>query len=67
VSFPKTVKLKKGEAVIVGFAFFKNKAQFMSTMKKVMADPQVAPLMNPKTMNFDVSRMYWGTFKPVRF
>ena len=33
-SFPKTVKLKKGEAVIVGFAFFKNKAQFMSTAEQ---------------------------------
>jgi len=30
----------------------------------VMADPRLAPMMDPKTMSFDGKRMFWGGFKP---
>ena len=33
-------------------------------MKKVMADPRLAKMMNPKKMPFDGKRMIWGGFKP---
>src|SRR5262249_12254860 len=49
-SFPRSVKLKKGEVVVFGWATFKNKAQSDRAMDKVMSDPAVAPLMSPDQM-----------------
>jgi uncharacterized protein YbaA (DUF1428 family) len=64
-SFPKSVKLKKGEVVVFGWATFKNKAQRDRAMGKLMSDPQLAPYMDPNQMIFDGMRMYWGGFKPI--
>lgn len=64
-SFPKSVKLKKGEVVVVGWVRFKNKAHCDRVMKKVMSDPRLTPYMNPDAMLFDGMRMFWGGFKPI--
>ena len=32
-------------------------------MKKVMSDPRLAKMMDPKKMPFDGKRMIWGGFK----
>jgi uncharacterized protein YbaA (DUF1428 family) len=32
-------------------------------LKKVMADPRLAKMMDPKAMPFDGKRMFWGGFK----
>ena len=32
---------------------------------KVMADPRMADMMDPKTMPFDGMRMFWGGFRTI--
>lgn len=63
-SFPRSVQLKKDEAVILGWSTFKSEAQSERIMKKVMTDKRLAPFMDPKKMLFDGRRMYWGGLKP---
>jgi uncharacterized protein YbaA (DUF1428 family) len=64
-SFPRSVKLKKGEVVFFGFATYKSKAQRDRVLKKVMADERLASMADPSTMPFDGMRMFYGGFKPV--
>ncbi len=64
-SFPRSVKLKKNEVVILGWSTFNNKTHFERVIKKVMADQRLAPYMDPKKLGFDGMRMYWGGFKPL--
>ncbi len=63
-SFPQAVKLKPDEVVVFAWIVYKSRAQRDRTMKKVMADPRLASMMNPKSMPFDGKRMFWGGFKP---
>lgn len=64
-SFPQSVKLKKGEVVFFSWITYKSRADRDRVLKKVMADPRLAPFMNEKEMPFDGMRMFWGGFKPV--
>jgi uncharacterized protein YbaA (DUF1428 family) len=62
-SFPQSVKLKKGETVIFAYIVYKSRAQRDRVNKKVMKDPRLASMMDPKKMPFDGKRMFWGGFK----
>ncbi len=62
-SFPQSVKLKPGETVVFSYIVYKSKADRNRINKKVMADPRLAAMMDPKTMPFDGKRMFWGGFK----
>jgi uncharacterized protein YbaA (DUF1428 family) len=62
-SFPQSVKLKKDEVVIFSYIVYKSRAARDSCMKKVMKDPRLAKMMDPKNMPFDGKRMIWGGFK----
>ena len=62
-SFPQSVKLKAGETVVVSYIVYKSKADRNRINKKVMADPRLAAMMDPKGMVFDGKRMFWGGFK----
>lgn len=64
-SFPRSVKLKKGEVVFFSWVTYKSRTHRDRVLKKVMADPRLASMMNPGDMPFDGKRMYWGGFKPV--
>jgi uncharacterized protein YbaA (DUF1428 family) len=64
-SFPQSVKLKKGETVIFSWAVYKSRAHRDSVLKKVMNDPRLEDMMDPKNMPFDGRRMFWGGFKPI--
>lgn len=63
-SFPQSVKLKRGEVVVFAWIVYKSRAQRDRINKQVMADPRLAS-MDPKSMPFDGSRMFWGGFKTV--
>ena len=63
-SFPQSVKLKPGEVVIFSYIIYKSRRQRDSILKKVMKDPRLASMMDPKTLPFDGKRMFWGGFKP---
>ena len=62
-SFPQSVKLKAGETVVFAYVTCKSRAHRDSVNKKVMKDPRLAAMCNPKSMPFDGKRMFWGGFK----
>ena len=62
-SFPQSVKLKAGETVVFSWIVYKSRKQRDSVNAKVMKDPRLAKMMDPKKMPFDGKRMFWGGFK----
>jgi uncharacterized protein YbaA (DUF1428 family) len=64
-SFPQAVKLKSGEVVVFSWIVFKSRKDRNRINKKVMSDPRLASMMNPKALPFDGKRMFWGGFKPI--
>ena len=64
-SFPQSVKLKKGEVVVFAWITYKSRAQRDHVNKKVMNDPRLADMMDPRAMPFDGKRMFWGGFKAI--
>ncbi len=62
-SFPQSVKLKPGEIVVFSWIVYKSRAYRDRVNAKVMKDPRITAMMNPKTMPFDGKRMFWGGFK----
>ena len=51
-SFPQAVKLKPGEVVVFSWIVYKSRAARDRINKKVMADPRLADMMNPKDLPF---------------
>ena len=64
-SFPQSVKLKAGETVVFSWIVYKSRRQRDSINAKVMKDPRLASMMDPKKMPFDGKRMFWGGFKTI--
>jgi uncharacterized protein YbaA (DUF1428 family) len=64
-SFPQSVKLKKDEVVVFSWIIFKSRKQRDSINKKVMADPRLADMVDPKNHPFDAKRMFLGGFKTI--
>jgi uncharacterized protein YbaA (DUF1428 family) len=64
-SFPHTIKLKKGEAVVFSWIVFKSRTHRDSVNAKVMKDPRLAKMMDMKSMPFDSRRMVYGGFKTI--
>jgi uncharacterized protein YbaA (DUF1428 family) len=61
-SFPQSVKLKAGEIVVFSYITYKSRAHRDRVNKKVMADPRLKDMMDPKDMPFDAKRMIFGGF-----
>ena len=64
-SFPRSVKLKPGETVVFSWIVYKSRADRDRINAKVMKDPRLAPMMDPKSMPFDGKRLIYGGFKPL--
>ena len=62
-SFPRSVKLKPGETVVFSWIVYKSRAQRDRIMAKVMKDPRLADMMDPKKVPFDGKRMIYGGFE----
>ena len=62
-SFPRSVKLKSGETVVFSWIVYKSRAHRDRVNAKVMKDPRLAKMMNPKAMPFDGKRMIFGGFE----
>ena len=62
-SFPRSVKLKRGETVVFSWIVYKSRADRDRIMGKVMKDKRLAKMMDPKKIPFDGKRMFWGGFK----
>ncbi len=65
LSFPKGIKTKPGETVVFSYIVYKSKAQRDAVNKKIMKDPRLAEMCDPKNMPFDCKRMLYGGFKAV--
>ena len=64
-SFPQAVKLKEGETVVFSWIVYASRKQRDAINAKVMKDPRLADMMDPKAMPFDGKRMFWGGFKTL--
>ncbi len=62
-SFPRSVKLKRGETVVFSWIVYKSRSHRARVNAKVMKDPRLADMMDPKSMPFDGKRLIYGGFK----
>jgi uncharacterized protein YbaA (DUF1428 family) len=51
--------------VVFSWITYKSKGARDRIMKKVMKDPRLAEMMDPKKMPFDMKRMAWGGFRTI--
>jgi uncharacterized protein YbaA (DUF1428 family) len=64
-SFPQSVNLKRGETVVFSWIVYKSRKHRDQVLAKVMKDPRLAKMMDPKAMPFDGKRMIYGGFKTI--
>jgi uncharacterized protein YbaA (DUF1428 family) len=64
-SFPQSVNLKDDELVVFSYIVFESRAHRDEVNAKVMSDPRLADMMDPKTLPFDGKRMFWGGFETL--
>src|SRR5580765_6315498 len=64
-SFPRSVKLKRGETVVFSYVVYKSRKHRDTVMAKAMKDKRLADMMNPSAMPFDGKRMIFGGFKTM--
>ena len=65
LSFPKGIKAKPGETVVFSYIVYKSRAHRDAVNAKVMKDPRIAEMCDPKDMPFDCKRMLYGGFKAM--
>jgi uncharacterized protein YbaA (DUF1428 family) len=63
--FTRAARSKTGETVVFSWIVYKSRAHRDRVNAKVMKDPRLAKMMDPKSMPFDVKRMVYGGFKVV--
>ena len=64
-SFPRSVKRKPGETVVFSWIVYKSRAHRDRVNAKVMKDPRIAAMGDPKSMPFDGKRMIYGGFETL--
>jgi uncharacterized protein YbaA (DUF1428 family) len=64
-SFPRSVKLKPTETVVFSYIVYKSRKDRDRINAKVMKDPRLDGMMNPKEIPFDAKRMIYGGFKVI--
>jgi uncharacterized protein YbaA (DUF1428 family) len=62
-TFPRLVKPRPGETIVFSWIVYRSRAHRDRVNAKVMNDPRLAAMMDPKAMPFDVKRMAYGGFK----
>ena len=61
--FPRVVKAKPGETVFFSWIVYRSRAHRDRVNARVMKDPRLDSMMDPKSMPFDMKRMSYGGFK----
>jgi len=61
--FTKGIQTKAGETVVFSFVTYKSRAHRDKVNAKVMKDPRLNAMCDPKAMPFDCARMLYGGFK----
>ena len=65
IPFPRLAKLKPGETAVFSWIVYKSRAHRDTVNAKVMKDPRLAKMMDPKNMPFDSKRMSYGGFNVI--
>jgi len=63
--FPRGIKTKTGETVVFSYIVYKSRAHRDAVNAKVMKDPRIGGMCDPKDMPFDCERMLYGGFKTI--
>ena len=63
--FPKGIKTKPGETVVFAYIVYKSRMHRDQVNAKVMNDPRIAGMCDPKDMPFDCKRMLYGGFQTI--
>lgn len=63
--FPKVVKLKPGETLVLAVVTYKSRAHRDRVNKKVMQDPELAASCDPANVPFDPKRMAFSGFTAI--
>ena len=63
--FHKGTKVKAGETVVFAYIVYKSKGDRDRVNAKVMKDPRIQEMCDPKDTPFDVKRMMYGGFKTI--
>ena len=63
IAFPRLAKVKSGETVCFSWIVYKSRAHRDKVNAKVMADPRLMKICDPKDMPFDCKRMAYGGFQ----
>jgi uncharacterized protein YbaA (DUF1428 family) len=64
-SFPKLTRAKPGETAIFAWVVYRSRAHRDQVNAKVMKDPRLAEMCDPKNSPFDTQRMLYGGFKVI--
>jgi len=64
-SFPRSVKRKPNETVVLSWIVYKSRAHRDRVNAKVMKDPRLTGMIDPKALPFDGKRMIYGGFEPL--
>ncbi|MDB6021756.1 MAG: hypothetical protein JWQ04_1613 [Pedosphaera sp.] len=65
VPFPRGIKAKPEETVVFAWIVYKSRGHRDRVNAKVMKDPRIAKMCDPKDMPFDCKRMLYGGFKTL--
>jgi uncharacterized protein YbaA (DUF1428 family) len=63
--FPRGIKSKPGETVVFSWILYKSRAHRDRVNARVMKDPRIAGMCDPKKTPFDCKRMLYGGFKTI--
>ncbi|MBI5686866.1 MAG: DUF1428 domain-containing protein [Verrucomicrobia bacterium] len=63
--FPRQMKVKPGETIVFSYIVFKSRAHRDRVNARVMKDPRIANMCDPKAAPFDCKRMLYGGFKVI--
>lgn len=63
--FPKLAGCKRGETVVFSWIVYRDRAHRDRVNAKVMKDPRIAVMCDPKRMPFDARRMGYGGFEMI--
>lgn len=62
-NFPQLARVKAGETVVFAWILYKSRAHRDRVNAKVMKDPRMTKMCDPKNPPFDLKRMSYGGFK----
>ena len=65
LTFPKSVKLKRGETVFFSWIVYRSRAHRDRVNAKVMKDPRMTKMMEDPSPVFDMRRMAYGGFRAL--